>query len=158
MTQMPVACDVQAHHQVRIVIEARRWIGTPYVHQSSAIGAGADCLGLVRGIWRACIGDEPVTAPAYTHDWCEASGREELMEAADKLLVQCAGLESVMGGVLLFRMRDRSVAKHLGIVSQGGKQPRFVHAYSGHGVVESPLSDPWRRRIARVYEFPREAY
>jgi hypothetical protein len=28
---------------------ARGWIGTPYLHQASRRGAGADCLGLVRG-------------------------------------------------------------------------------------------------------------
>lgn len=33
-----------------IVAEARRWLGTPYRHQASVIGAGADCLGLVRGV------------------------------------------------------------------------------------------------------------
>ncbi|MGB3409057.1 MAG: peptidase, partial [Jannaschia sp.] len=30
-------------------------------------------------------------------------------------------------------------------------------AYSGHGVVESPLSAPWRRRIVARFEFPEEA-
>lgn len=34
----------------RAVLVARTWIGTPYVHQGSAQGAGADCLGLVRGV------------------------------------------------------------------------------------------------------------
>ncbi len=141
----------------RIVAEARRWIGTPYVHQSSAFGAGADCLGLIRGIWRVCIGEEPFAPPSYTQDWSEASGQEVLMAAADRLLVRKADRALSPGQVLLFRMRDRAVAKHLGIVSQAGREPRFVHAYSGHGVVESSLSDPWRRRIAQIYEFPRGA-
>jgi len=39
-----------------IVTEARRWIGTPYVHQGSLCGAGSDCLGLIRGIYRATLG------------------------------------------------------------------------------------------------------
>ena len=39
--------------RARVVAEARMWIGTPYVHQASALGAGCDCLGLVRGVWRA---------------------------------------------------------------------------------------------------------
>lgn len=149
--------DAGAEQVCRIVAEARRWIGTPYVHQSSTLGAGTDCLGLIRGVWRGCIGGEPMDAPCYTQDWSEASGREDLMAAADKLLIACTSPEPVLGSVLLFRMRDRAVAKHLGIVSLGGSQARFIHAYSGHGVVESPLSDPWRRRIARVYEFPKGA-
>lgn len=157
MTKTTVGDEVQAAQALRIVAEARQWIGTPYVHQSSALGAGADCLGLVRGIWRACIGQEPMVVPSYTLDWSEASRREELMAAADTLLVARNGIEPEMGCVLLFRMRDRAVAKHLGVVSQGGPQARFIHAYCGYGVVESPLSDPWRRRIVRVYEFPKGA-
>ena len=48
--------------------EARRWIGTPYRHQASCLGAGCDCLGLVRGIWRSLYRDEPQTVPAYQRD------------------------------------------------------------------------------------------
>lgn len=42
-----------------IVAEARAWLGTPYRHQASLKGVGADCLGLVRGVWRAVVGPEP---------------------------------------------------------------------------------------------------
>ena len=30
----------------------------------------------------------------------------------------------------------------------------LIHAYSGHGVVESPLTPAWARRIAGVFRFP----
>lgn len=144
----PALCD-------QIVDEARRWLGTPYLHQASVRGAGADCLGLIRGIWRAVIGPEPREAPNYTRDWSEPSGVEVLMQAGDDVLLRRPERTFHKGCVLLFRMRDRSVAKHLGIVSQAGQVPRFIHAYTGHGVVESPLSDPWLRRVAVVYEFPK---
>jgi hypothetical protein len=49
-------------------------------------------------------------------------------------------------------MRDGTVAKHLGVVSVAGA--RFIHAYSGHGVVESPLSQPWLRRVVGRFRFP----
>ncbi|MEQ9675505.1 MAG: peptidase, partial [Roseovarius indicus] len=35
-----------------------------------------------------------------------------------------------------------------------GAEASFIHAYSGHGVVESPLSAPWRRRIVARFAFP----
>lgn len=35
--------------RLQIIDAARDWIGTPYVHQASAKGAGCDCLGLLRG-------------------------------------------------------------------------------------------------------------
>ena len=60
----------------RIVAAARGWIGTPYVHQASVKGAGTDCLGLVRGIWRELYGPEPEALPAYTPDWGEAGVQE----------------------------------------------------------------------------------
>ena len=52
-----------------IVAEARSWLGTPYHHQASRKGAGADCLGLVRGVWRTFLGEEPEAAPVYSADW-----------------------------------------------------------------------------------------
>jgi NlpC/P60 family putative phage cell wall peptidase len=63
----------------RIVAEARSWIGTPYHHQASLKGVGCDCIGLVRGIWRAAIGPEPEAMPAYSRDWGEAAGAESLL-------------------------------------------------------------------------------
>ena len=44
---------------------ARGWIGTPYRHQASLKGVGCDCLGLVRGVWREVMGEEPEAPPAY---------------------------------------------------------------------------------------------
>ena len=137
------------------VAEARRWIGTPYVHQASTLGAGADCLGLVRGIWRALCGPEPEALPAYTADWGEVGGHELLAAGAGRHLLSVAGDAPLAPGqVLLFRMADRAVAKHLGIVSAPEPEPRFIHAYDRHGVLDSPLSQPWRSRIAARFTFP----
>ena len=138
----------------RVVFEARRWIGTPYVHQSTMKGAGTDCLGLLRGVWRELCGPEPEMVPAYTQDWAEPSGQEVLMAAAERWLRRKPLEAAAAGDVVLFRMREGSVAKHLGILTQTGPQASFVHAYSGHGVVESPLSAAWARRIAARFEFP----
>ncbi len=138
--------------QARIVAEARAWIGTPYIHQASVQGAGTDCLGLLRGVWRGVIGGEPEPVPAYTADWGEGGGREVLMGAALRWLVPSDAARP--GDVLLFRMREGSIAKHLGIQSETGERAAFVHAYTGHGVTESPLSDPWLRRIAARFAFP----
>ncbi len=69
-----------------VVGAARRWIGTPYVHQQAVRGAGCDCLGLVRGVWREVRGAEPEAVPAYTPDWSEAAGDERLWHAARRWL------------------------------------------------------------------------
>lgn len=140
-----------------IVAAARSWIGTPYLHQASTKAAGTDCLGLLRGVWREVIGAEPVAVPAYSADWSEASGREDLLAAASAWLIAKPLTEEAPGDVLLFRMRPGAVAKHLGIAARVGPDASFVHAYTGHGVVETALSTPWRRKIVARFQFPEGA-
>ena len=71
-----------------VVVEARRWLGTPYLHQASECGVGADCLGLLRGVWRGVIGPEPFFMPSYSRDWSEPQGREDLWAAAQAVLIE----------------------------------------------------------------------
>lgn len=139
------------------VAQARLWIGTPYVHQASCQGAGADCLGLIRGIWRHLYGQEPCAVSAYTADWAEAGREERLLRAAELWLRPKPLGEAALGDVLLFRMRAGGMAKHLGLQSGIGAQAAFIHAYSGHSVTESALSAPWQRRVAARFAFPEGA-
>lgn len=138
-----------------VVVEARRWIGTPYCHQASLRGAGADCLGLLRGVWRATMGAEPEALPPYSADWSEASGDERLMAAALRHLMPIEPGEAGQGDVLLFRMRVAAPAKHVGLLATeflaGG---RIIHAYSGHGVRETHLIASWLRKLAAAFRFP----
>ena len=143
--------------QSLIVSAARGWIGTPYVHQSAAKNAGCDCLGLLRGIWREVLGPEPEVVPVYSMDWSEPQGDERLWQAALRHLVAKPLRDEAAGDVLLFRMRSSAVAKHLGLAARLGPEATFIHAYSGHGVTESPLSAPWRRRVVARFAFPTEA-
>jgi NlpC/P60 family putative phage cell wall peptidase len=136
-----------------IVTAARGWIGTPFHHQSTTKGAGCDCLGLIRGVWRDCIGPEPVTVPPYAPDWSEAEGQEWLWQAIARHFHPPAAMPQP-GEVLLFRLRPGSVAKHLGILATSPAGPTVIHAYSGHGVVESALGPAWQRRIVARFAFP----
>ncbi len=138
----------------RVVDVARGWIGTPYVHQASVKGAGCDCLGLLRGVWREVLGAEPESVPAYSMDWSEPQGDERLWQAAKRHLLVKPVAQAAPGDVLLFRMRDGSVAKHVGLQARTGRDASFIHAYSGHGVVESALSAPWARRVVARFAFP----
>lgn len=138
----------------RAAAEARRWIGTPYRHQGSMLGAGADCLGLLRGVWRTLYGAEPERVPPYTPDWSEPQREETLWLAARRHLIEKPLADEAVGDVILFRLREAGVAKHLGIQGATGADASFVHAYHGHGVVESPLSTPWARRIVARFAFP----
>ena len=160
--------------RTHIVSLARSWLGTPYHHQGSIRGAGCDCIGLVRGIWRELYGAEPQPLPAYTRDWAEGSGRETLIEAARRHLVEIPRFEAQPGDVLVFRWRRNALAKHCAILSAAPPLPAcgeragvrgshkqipigtatMIHALEGAPVSEVFLSPWWRRHLAGVFSFP----
>ena len=137
----------------RIVAAARGWIGTPYAHQASLKNVGCDCLGLVRGVWRDCVGTEPEHTPAYAADWAEAGCTETLAEAALRHMVPVADLKFSAGDVLLFRWKSHLPAKHAGIATGFDS---MVHAQDGSAVSEISLSPWWRRHLAFVFRFPNQ--
>lgn len=139
-------------HRMAIIAEARTWLGTPYQHQTSTRGAGCDCLGLVRGVWRGVIGGEPEIAPAYTPHWAETSGEETLHAAAQRHLIEVDQIQNARpGDVLLFRMTRTAPMKHAAILTA---PDRIIHAYWGRAVVETALIPWWQRRIAAAFAFP----
>jgi len=138
----------------RIVAEALEWIGTPYRHQGRRKGIGCDCLGLVRGVWRAVYGADADEPGPYTADWAETASGDPLVEAARKHCAEREGLQPQAGDLLLFRLRPRMAAKHCAIALDGD---RFIHAYQGHEVMVSPMSVHWRRRLCGVFSFPHHA-
>lgn len=134
---------------------ARGWLGTPYRHQASMKGEGADCLGLVRGVWRETVGEEPEATPAYSPDWAEVGGEEALLAAARRWMVERPVGEMQVGDVLMFRMADGAPVKHCAILSAlGPPEPRMIHAYWGRSVVESWMGPWWMRRLAVVFAWP----
>jgi len=134
-----------------IVAEARSWTGTPYRHQGSLKGVGCDCLGLVRGVWRALYGGEPEPVPAYAPDWAEATKRDALAEAARRHMIEVPIERFQPGDVLLFRWRARFPAKHAAIATA---PDLMVHAHDGAAVAEVAIAPWWRRRLAHAFRFP----
>jgi NlpC/P60 family putative phage cell wall peptidase len=139
--------DTRTH----IVALTRDWLGTPYHHQASLRGVGTDCVGLVRGIWRELHGGEAQALPAYTRDWAEGSGRETLLEAARRHLVEIAPFAAQPGDVLVFRWRRNTLAKHCAILS---KPAAMIHALEGAPVSEIAFTPWWRRHLAAAFAFP----
>ena len=134
----------------RVVAAARAWIGTPYRHRASVKGAGADCLGLVRGVWRDLFGAEPEAVPAYAPLCAEERGVEALRDALARHLTAVEIDAAVAGDVMLFRFSPRTPAKHAAVLSA---PDRMIHAYGGHAVAETALGPWWRRRRAYAFRF-----
>ena len=134
-----------------IIAVARSWLGTPYHDQASAKGAGVDCLGLARGIWREVVGPEPLSVPPYSRDWGEVMPSEVLAEGAAGWLLPIQLADAGAGSVVLFRMMPRAIAKHVGILTGAAT---FIHAFQSIGVIEEEMTRAWRRRLAFAFDFP----
>jgi len=134
-----------------VVAAARGWLGTPYHDQASVKGAGCDCLGLARGVWREVVGPEPLPVPPYSRDWGEQGPFEVLADGAGRWMHLVPVADAGPGALVLFRMRRGAIAKHIGILTS---ERSFIHAYEGLGVVDEPLTTAWARRIALAFLFP----
>jgi NlpC/P60 family putative phage cell wall peptidase len=134
-----------------IVATARRWIGTPYLHQASLCHIGCDCLGLVRGVWRDLIGEEPEIAPPYSPAWAATLGGELLLDGMTRHFTPVSLSEFRTGDVLAFRFRDHLPAAHLAIVTT---PEHIIHSHNGAGVTEVALGVHWRRRLVVSFGFP----
>ena len=133
-----------------VVAAARGFLGTPYRHQASLPGAGCDCLGLLRGVWRALHGAEPIAMPAYRADMRDPTNAGALQRAAEAVLLPETGALAA-GQVVLFRLGDMAEPKHCGILVS---PERFIHAQERLGVVEANLTEAWARRVAGRFRFP----
>ncbi len=133
-----------------VVSAAREFLGTPYRHQASLVGAGCDCLGLLRGVWRQLYGAEPMALPPYRADMRDPLNAGALRQASERFLLPQAG--ALAGGqVVLFRLNGTVEPKHCAIMVS---PERFIHAQERLGVVEANLSPAWARRICGQFGFP----
>ena len=134
-----------------IVAAARRYVGTPYHHQGALAGAGCDCLGLVRGVWRDLYGEEPEAPPPYTPDWGETGEVEHILEAAGRHMVSVEFAAAQAGDVMVFRLRPTLIAKHIAILTG---PVRMIHAQSNDMLREVTMNGFWTRHAVAAFAFP----
>lgn len=130
----------------RIVETARRFVGTPFLHQGRTPGRGLDCLGVMVAVGRALdlfdydvagYPRQPTTdLPLAPH--IAAAGFTPLPLA-----------EAQAGDALLMRIIRQP--QHVALLTDVG----LLHAWLQAGaVVEHGLDPWWRRRIIAAYAFP----
>jgi NlpC/P60 family putative phage cell wall peptidase len=118
---------------------------------SPVAGAGCDCLGLLRGVWREWHGEEPETTPPYSPDWAEATGEETLYRALASHLTPISRSALAAGDIALFRMAWTGPAKHCGVVAGETARLTLIHARQNKRVSEEVFSAFWRRRLAYAF-------
>jgi len=137
--------------RLEIITAARGWTGTPYRHQAACKGAGCDCLGLVRGVWREIYGVQPESPPPYTPDWGEAGVVEHILDAARQNMIAIELMQARGGDVIVFRMREGRIAKHMAFLTS---ETTMIHAQSNDIVREIAFAPYWRRHAVAAFQFP----
>lgn len=135
-----------------LITIARSWIGTPYIHQASLKGIGCDCLGLLRGIFRECCGDEPEDIPPYDPGW-DISGAERLRIGFARHFAEIPLADIVPGDMLLFRMVPSATARHCGLLAEKDGALTLIHARQNKRVSEEPYTRYWRSKTAYAFRF-----
>lgn len=124
---------MENEQRARVVEEAKRWIGTPYMPNQCERGRGCDCATFIAGVYRDAKVIEPVEIPDYvwTDAWAKKDGDALYLEAVTSRAREISRSEVKGGDMVLYHIgRGWS---HSAIVVQW---PEYViHATRGKGVM-----------------------
>ncbi len=130
-------------YQQRILIEARKWIKTPWRHNQKLIGHGVDCVRFIEAVFRDSLGLKFGNIDRYAR---MPEGDEILVFLqSTQCLKQIPLAEISAGDLLLFTLGK--IPYHLGISNGTG----FIHADSHHGVIELDSMGRWQRRLIAAF-------
>ena len=122
-------------HRSAVLVEARRWIGTPYHHMGRVKGVGADCATFPAEVYAAVGVIASVPIAFYPQDWHLHRGEERYL--AQVLDVAREVVAPEPGDLALWRI-GRAFAHGAIVIAW----PRIVHAAIGLGVIEDDASSP----------------
>ena len=138
-----------------VIREAREWISTPYRHQAACKGAGADCVGLIRGVGFA-VG----VLPRRDADWkrFNAYGRlpspTRMAEGMRTFLVPIERGTEQPGDIAWLEWRA-NLPMHLAILADHNGRRTLIHSLSDFKkVVEHGLTAEWEARISSWWRYP----
>ncbi len=151
--------DIPLDPRPVVVASARRWVGTPYRHQSRTLGRGVDCVGLIIA----------VGLDAKVLDWSEGRfepwagyGRlpnpRRMRAGLEEFLVEIEAADARDGDIPWFAWRAGR-PMHVGILSTddclGEPRPMVIHATSTIGqVVEHGFAAEWPGRVEAWFRYP----
>lgn len=127
-----------------LVATAREYVGTPFHFGGRLKGVGIDCGGLL-----ACVVQELGLAVEIPRTYDRTQTLAPILRALEGRCDRITNGSLREGDILVFA--SRSLPGHCGLYTG---EDSFIHAYDSPSVsevVETPLSDVWRDRIAFVY-------
>ncbi|MGE0108141.1 MAG: hypothetical protein AB7S81_00010 [Bdellovibrionales bacterium] len=134
------------------ILEARKWLHTPFKHQAFVRGAGCDCIGLIKGVGMALelVDYDPKSATARKFNNYSMMPNPRIMrQALATWLVQIPVQEATLADI--YYMTWGREPQHVALITDRG----IIHSYSRAGeVVEHGLDDTWRNRIVSAYRYP----
>lgn len=132
-----------------IVAAARRYLGTPFVHQGRMCGAGVDCAGLL-----TCVAYDLKLRDVRVTDYGRMPDAERARSIIESHMDPVPFSELAPGDVVSFVIVQS--VQHYGLVTEINPH-RFLHAYMTVGkVIEQSLVGSWLHRLRGCYRF-REA-
>lgn len=126
------------------------WIGTPYHHQASLKGVGADCVGFLKGVALEGGLITPELAATLPTDYSRQASGGELRRLCSRHLRLVTYHERAPADIVL--MRFEVEPQHLGMLT--AVEPDYIIHSAEGGVVAHRIDSKWRARIVRVYRFP----
>lgn len=144
-----------------VVAEALTWLKTPWVHQASLKGVGADCIGALAGIGRNAGVQDPFDLTDARAARFRGYGRqpdpdmilEGCREYLDEIPISKAGL----GDILVMRFIDPKPPKvyvqHFALISRLDPMYVIQSLWKPGYVAESRLDEKWRRRVMYAFRY-----
>lgn len=131
---------------IDVVHEARRWIGTPYVHQGRT-RHGVDCIGFIICVRNACEHWPQALKETRTYDRAPKNGL--LLE---KIMGHCEPLEVPEDGcVVLIRWPLSKEPSHVALHAGG----HILHSYQrAKQVIETGYRGMWLRDTHSLWRLP----
>lgn len=129
-----------------IVAAARRYLGTPWMHQGRRHGQGVDCAGLLM-----CVAYDLKMRDVRISDYGRQPDANRARAIIDEHMDRITFAELAPGDVLSFVIVTE--IQHFGLVTELDPH-RFIHAYQTTGkVIEQTLAGPWLKRLRGCYRF-----
>lgn len=159
-SDMRCPVDTSALERVRVVVEGRRWVGTPYHHHANVLGSGVDCAQLLSESFFGAGLVDRFDVGKYNHDWHLHRNEEKYLEVVETYCRRIDDTEASLrdrpdlwvapADILVWRV-GRTFS-HGALVTEW---PYIIHSYFPSNMVEevSIIGTPMAKRPMRIYSF-----